>query len=54
MGTQKNSLNETVLLSTKIDVKNDGLENVYNFTLKKICLSKATQETELTGPMYPY
>ena len=34
VGTQKNRLNETVLLSTRniyIYVKNDGQENIYNF-----------------------
>ena len=31
MGTQKNRLNETV---RKTYVQTDGLENIYNFTLK--------------------
>ena len=35
VGTQKNHLNETVLLSTQTYVKSDGQENIYNFTLKK-------------------
>ena len=35
MGTQKNGLNEMVLLSFKTCVKIDGLENNDNFTLKK-------------------
>ena len=34
VGTQNNRLIETLLLSTKAYVKTDGLENVYNFTLK--------------------
>ena len=34
MGTQKNPLNETVLLSTQIYVNSDGLENIYHFKLK--------------------
>ena len=34
VGTQNNRLIETLLLSTKTYVKTDGLENVYNFTLK--------------------
>ena len=35
MGTQKNRLNETVLLSTQnIYKKIDGLENIHNFMLK--------------------
>ena len=34
VGTQKNHLNETVLLSTQNNDKIDGEENVYNFTLK--------------------
>ena len=38
MGTQKNRLNETVLLSTKTNYKTDGLENNYSFTLKRLCL----------------
>ena len=35
VGTQKNRRNETVLLSTKLKVKSDDLENIYNFKLKK-------------------
>ena len=34
MGTQKNRLNETVLLSTKTHVKTDGQETNRNFMLK--------------------
>ena len=34
MGTQKNRLNETVLLSTQTNVKTNGEENIDNFTLK--------------------
>ena len=34
MGTQKNGLNETMLLSTKIKLKSDVLGNINNFTLK--------------------
>ena len=36
VGTQKNRLNETVLLSTqpKTYVKTDGQENIYNFMLQ--------------------
>ena len=34
VGTQKNRLNETILLSTKTYVKTDGQENIYKFTLK--------------------
>ena len=34
VGTQKNRLNETVLLSIKTYVKTDGNENIYIFTLK--------------------
>ena len=34
MGAQKNHLNETVLLSIQTFSKTDGLENIYNFTLK--------------------
>ena len=33
VGTQKNSLNETVLLSTKTHVKIDGQDNIHNFML---------------------
>ena len=41
MGTQKNRLNETILLSTQnIYFKTDRSENINNFTLKKFCLSK--------------
>ena len=40
VGTQKNRLNETVLLSTQTYVQTDGLDNIYNFMLKKFCLSK--------------
>ena len=36
VGTQKNHLNEMVILSTKTFVKTDGLENIYNFTLKNV------------------
>ena len=36
VGTQNNRLIETLLLSTKTYIKTDGLENVYNFTLKSI------------------
>ena len=32
VGTQKNSLNETVLLSTKTCARTDGYENINNFT----------------------
>ena len=35
MGTQKNRLNETVLLSTQNTCSIDGLENNYNFRLIK-------------------
>ena len=34
MRTQKNRLNETVLLITQTYVKTDVSENIYNFTLK--------------------
>ena len=34
MGTQKNRLIETVLLSTKTYVKTDGSVNIHKFTLK--------------------
>ena len=34
VGTQNNRRNETVLLSTKLKVKSDELENILNFTLK--------------------
>ena len=34
MGTQKNRLNETVLLSIHTFAKNYGQENIYNFTQK--------------------
>ena len=34
VGTQKNRLNETILLSTHNICKNDGEENINNFTLK--------------------
>ena len=33
MGTQKNCLDETFLLSTKTYVKIDGKDTIYNFTL---------------------
>ena len=38
MGTQKNRLNEAVLLSTQkyIYAKTDGKENIYNFTLNNL------------------
>ena len=39
MGTQKNGLNEMVLLSTQ-NIYTDGLENIYNFTLKKFAYLK--------------
>ena len=39
VGTQKNRLNETVLLAPKTYVKTEEYENIYNFTLK-LCLSK--------------
>ena len=47
MGTQKNRLNVTVLLSTKSYVKIDGLENIYIFMLKNfdylnLCYSMLT------------
>ena len=35
MGTQKNRLNETVLLSTQNILKLMRKKNIYNFTLKK-------------------
>ena len=34
MGTQKNRRNETVRLSTKLQVTSDLEENIYYFTLK--------------------
>ena len=34
VGTQKNRRNETVRLSTKLQVTSDLLENIYYFTLK--------------------
>ena len=34
MGTQKNHLTETVLLSTPKKLNNDGKENIHNFMLK--------------------
>ena len=34
VGTQKNHLNEMVLLRIQTYVQTDGLENIYNFTLK--------------------
>ena len=34
VGTQKNRLNETVLLSNKTYAKNYEKENIHNFTLK--------------------
>ena len=40
VGTQKNRLNETVLLSTKKYANNYGYENIHNFMLKMFCLSK--------------
>ena len=40
MGTQKNRLNETVLLSTQNICSIDSEENIYNFTLKMFVLSK--------------
>ena len=36
MGTQKNRLNEKVLLSTQNTLFFDGKENNHNFTLKKV------------------
>ena len=39
VGTQKNRLNETVLLSTKTHDSNDGLKNIYNFISKKFGLT---------------
>ena len=38
MGTQKNCLNETVLLSTQTHVQTDGKENNYNFTINGLCV----------------
>ena len=35
VGTQKNHLNETVLLSTQNICLNDGYENICNFKIKK-------------------
>ena len=52
MGTQKNRLNETVLWAPKTYVQTDGLENIYNFTLKNfvylnLCLLfQIAEETE--------
>ena len=50
MGTQKDRLNETVLLSTKIYVQTDGLENISNFTLK--ILLKNTKFSSSTLNLY--
>ena len=36
VGTQKNRLNETVLLSNQTYVKTGEKENIYNFTLKNV------------------
>ena len=36
VGTQKNRLNETVLLAPKTYVKTEEYENIYNFTLKNV------------------
>ena len=36
VGTQKNCLNETVLLSTLTYIKTNRLENIDNFTLKNL------------------
>ena len=38
VGTQKNRLNETVLLSTQNICSIDSEENIYNFTLKMFVL----------------
>ena len=36
MGTQKNHLSETVLLSIQAYMKTDGKENIHNFMLKNL------------------
>ena len=47
VGAQKNLLNGTVLLSTQNICSNDGLENIYNLTLKNcVYLNLCCQQTK--------
>ena len=50
MGTQKNRVNETVLLSTKKYAKDYGSANIYNFTLNLfVYLNQRTGAQWLSG-----
>ena len=50
MGTQKNRLNEMVLLSTKTYVKTGG--KIFTILAQIFCLSKKTQVYKLMGKIY--
>ena len=56
MGTQKNRLKETVLLSTKTNVNTDWFKDIYSFTLKYfVPLNKWSRERFLNfSPHWPH